>query len=197
MATFSSVLNQLGARGTAYDAAKCLSQKGYVKRVSPPTLQPSITKAAYDALPAATQAFYESDGNNPPVTYTLKSSVSFTYALPQGSDNGIYTKLFKEENSTMVMEDGASSVTASINTGAAYPYLLVFVSGDGTEFLLNMSAEAEAPASGTADGGDAINETSVPAVPFDRSILLYVATGDWALGTAAEFENARSGGAIW
>lgn len=177
--TFISILNQLSYRGTTYDAARTPSQGGYVKRVTP------ILPETVSTVPDGQSDYYENTGTVEEPVWTRKASFQFTYTAPVGRK---------------VVGPGASSPTASITstlvTGATYPMFLVFVANDGSEFLLNLSSP-DSPDSTDADPETTTLEASVPHVPVDRTLLLHLASNDWELGNAADYEASRSSSSIW
>lgn len=177
--TFANVLSQFLARGTPYDAARTLSQGGYVKRVTP------VLPETVQTVPGGQSAYYENTGTSENPVWTRKASISFTYTAPAGRK---------------VVGPGApapaASVTATLVTGAAYPMFLVFVANDGSEFLLNMSSP-DSPNPSDADPETMALETSVPHIPVDRTLLLQLISGDWGVGTSEAFEAARSSSTLW
>lgn len=176
--TISTVLRQF-ATTAAVDAARVPVLSGYIKRVT--LIVPETTRTA----PTGDAAAYY----GPPVdgTYTRKSSLSVTYTPPSGA----------KVSGPGSVATPAASVTSTLVTGAAYPYFLVFVSGDGSEFLLNMSTVDTPSGSSTASSETNAREVSVPYVPVDRTLLAALASDEWTTGTVAEFEAIRTSTKIW
>lgn len=183
--TFSSALGQLLYRNTGYDAMRDASQAGYVKRVTPSAAIGLPATAATDPTGTDLAQYYENTGTAEDPVWTRKSSVSFTYTAPTGSK---------------VVGPGSvatpvASITADLVLGSAQPAFIVFVSNDGSEFLLNLSKD-DMPG-GSSDPEDTSAEVSVPYVPVDRTLLAHLASGDWSVGRSADYDAMRSSSTIW
>lgn len=176
---FQSVLAQLSYQGTRYDAARVSAQGGFVKRVTP------ILPESLDVLPDGQSAYYDDNGASASPRYSLKASFSYTYTPPTG------VKVYGPG----ALSTPADSITSTLTTTAANPMFLVFVSNDGSEFLLNLSTPEVA--GGTASAQTNSREVSVATVPCDRTLLLHLIGDAWELGTAADFEASRSENTIW
>ena len=175
---FGTVLQQL-AMSSTYDAARVPALSGYIKRVT--LIVPETTTTA----PTGPAVNYY-DG---PVSgvYTRKASLSVTYTPESGV----------KVTGPGAVGTPATSVTSTLVTGADYPFFLVFVSGDGSEFLLNMSTVDTPTGSPTASSETTAVEISVPYVPADRTLVAALASDSWTMGSATAFEAIRTSTRIW
>lgn len=183
--TFDSALGQLVYRSSNYDAMRDASQAGYVKRVTPVAAIGLPATATSDPTGTDLAQYYENTGTAADPVWTRKSSVSFTYTAPAGS------KVVGPGSITTP----TTSITDDLVLGAGQPAFIVFVSNDGSEFLLNLSKD-DVPG-GSSDPEDTSIEISVPFIPVDRTLLAHLRSNDWQLGRAADYDATRSSTTIW
>lgn len=177
---FGSVLRELASGYSTNDAARVPALSGYIKRVT--LIVPETTTTNPTGTPA--ESYYDTPVDG---VYTRKASFEYTYTAPSGR---------AVEGPGHIM-DPTTSITSTLVTGAEYPFFLVFVSGDGSEFLLNMSTLDSPDSDFTINGETSTGERSIPFVPVDRTLLMALASDDWTMGSTEDFEAIRTSAKIW
>lgn len=82
-------------------------------------------------------------------------------------------------------------LTGTTNVDADYPFKVKFVSADGSDYTVDMSTDDRTTTS--------VTESSAPGgiVPANSTLLKYVMSSDWEIGSATAFASLQSAGNLY
>jgi len=83
-------------------------------------------------------------------------------------------------------------LTGTTDVEATYPFKVQFVSADGTTYPIDMSTDDRST-------NASVTESSAPGgmVPANSTLLKYVVSGDWEIGSATVFASEQTAGNLY
>lgn len=83
-------------------------------------------------------------------------------------------------------------LAGTTNTSADYPFKIKFVSADGTEYAVDLSLDSR-----TTDTCVTESSAAGGTVPVNNTLLKYMLSSDWEIGSATVFASQRSAGNLY